>query len=497
MHPKKDKFILNVQFMRQGTEMTQELQRELGLKEVVATVVTAVIGGGLFLSTIQIQSKVAVGSSIIFSYMIAALPAFLMALCYAVLSSALPSSGGEYVFVSRIVDPFIGFITTWARWFAMIATIAAMAVGDMVLINNFFDILNMHAVSGFIADNITAISIILVVIFLMINYVGVKTFGRIQVVMFVLLMIGISAFILFGISEVDMGNLTHSMDYNLSDIAKASSLIFFSYLGFAAIANVGGEIKKPEKTLPKGIIISMIMISVIYILVALITYGSMSPSFYSSYDFSNGSVPDVSSHFLPSFIAVLVAFAGSIAIISDINPNILASSRLSFAWAKDNIVPQKIAELNKYGVPKWTLLINGVMAISIILLAKQFMNAVIMINMAILLIYIAISTSALILPYKHPEIYAKAKLKFRGMWIVALLGMLTSALFFGYILRLDGAMPGFILLLVWTGIGSVVYVLTLEHHQMHWRLFKEEKKGKEITDEETIKEMVGEDNKTE
>jgi len=89
-----------------------DLRRELGFKEIVATVVTAVIGGGLFLSTIQIQSKVPVGSSIVFSYVIAAFPAFLMALCYAVLSSALPSSGGEYVFVSRVIDPFIGFIST-------------------------------------------------------------------------------------------------------------------------------------------------------------------------------------------------------------------------------------------------------------------------------------------------------------------------------------------------------------------------------------------------
>ena len=472
-----------------------ELKRELGLKEVVATVVTAVIGGGLFISTVQIQSKVAVGSSIIFSYIIAAIPAFFMALCYAVLSSALPSSGGEYVFVSRIVDPFIGFIATWARWFAMIATIAAMAVGDMVLINNFFDILKMHGVSSFISSNITAISITLVIIFLLVNYIGVKTFGRIQTAMFVLLIIGILAFIVVGLPKVSMSNINYSMDMNFSDIAKASSLIFFSYLGFAAIANAGGEIKNPEKTLPKGIMISMFMIAGIYILVALITYGTMSPSFYSSYDFSTGSVPDAASHFLPASIAVLVAFAGSIAIISDINPNILASSRLSFAWAKDNIVPQKLAELNKYGVPKWTLLINGIMATSIILLAKQFMNAVMMINMAILLIYIAISISALILPYKHPEIYEKAKFKFRGMWVVALLGMLTSALFFGYILRLPDAMPGFILLLVWTGIGGVVYVLTLEHHQMHWRLFKEEKKEKEKADKETIKEMVKKEGK--
>ena len=74
-----------------------KLKRELGLKEVVATVVTAVIGGGLFLSTIQIQSKVPVGSAIIISIILAAIPAFFMAICYAVLSSAMPSSGGEYI----------------------------------------------------------------------------------------------------------------------------------------------------------------------------------------------------------------------------------------------------------------------------------------------------------------------------------------------------------------------------------------------------------------
>jgi APA family basic amino acid/polyamine antiporter len=88
------------------------LKRELGLKEVIATVVTSVIGGGLFLTTIQIQDKIPIGSSIIFSYVIAAIPALFIALCYGVLSSALPSSGGEYVYISRIVDPFIGFIVT-------------------------------------------------------------------------------------------------------------------------------------------------------------------------------------------------------------------------------------------------------------------------------------------------------------------------------------------------------------------------------------------------
>jgi APA family basic amino acid/polyamine antiporter len=228
----------------------------------------------------------------------------------------------------------------------------------------------------------------------------------------------------------------------------------------------------------------------VYVLVAIIIYGAMSPSFYASYDFSQGSVADVAANFLPFIIAAFVAFAGSIAIISDINPTILSTSRLAFAWARDRIVPERLAELNRYNVPKWTLLINAIMAISIILIAKAFIEAVMMINMAVLLIFITISITALILPYKHPEIYKKAQFKIRLLPIIALVGLISSSLFLMFILRLPDAMPGFLLLITWISVGSIVYIYTQEEHQLHWRLQKQHRKEKEESDKELIKELM-------
>jgi APA family basic amino acid/polyamine antiporter len=239
--------------------------------------------------------------------------------------------------------------------------------------------------------------------------------------------------------------------------------------------------------------ISIFTIATIYIFVALVVYGSMSPTFYASYDFANGSVAEVAATFLPFIIAVFVAFAGSIAIISDINPTILSTSRLSFAWARDKIVPEKLAELNKNQVPKWTLLINGVMAIAIILLARQFIEAVMMINMAVLLVFIATSVSALILPYKHPDIYKNAEFRLKGLWIFALIGFLSSALFFVFVVRLEDAMPGFILLLIWLSIGSIIYVYTQEKHKMYWRIQRQQRKEKERADKKLIREIIGSD----
>ena len=468
----------------------EELRKELGLKEVVATVMTAVIGGGLFISTIQIQSVARVGSGIIISYVMAAIPALLVALSYAVLSSALPSSGGEYVFISRILDPYIGFIATWARWFSMIATLAAMAVGDTILIQNFFDIANMHSISIVIGKYMQGIAILFVIIFVLLNYMGVKLYGIIQTWMFYLLMAGISLLIIFGLPHVKISNLLNGACFNFSSLAKASSLIFFSYIGFAAISNAGGEIRNAGKVLPKGIVVSTVGIAFIYVMVATIIYGSMPPSFFTPAIFSNGTIPSVAIHFLPSTVALYVAFAGSIAIISDINPTILASSRLAFAWAKDNIVPQKMAELNRYKVPKWSLIITGVVSIAIIIFAKAFMNAVMMINMAVLIVYLAITVSSFILPYKHPEIYEKSQFKIKGLWAISLAGMLLSALFLGYLLSLENAMPGFIFLLVWMGIGSVIYALTMEKHKLFWRLEKQQRKEKEERDKKIIEKLM-------
>ena len=113
-----------------------------------------------------------------------------------------------------------------------------------------------------------------------------------------------------------------------------------------------------------------------------------------------------------------------------------------------------------------------------------------MINMAVLLIFVTISVTALIFPYKHPEMYNKAQFKIRAIPLIGLIGLITSSLFLVFILRLPDAMPGFLLLLTWIVIGSAVYIYTQEKHQLHWRLQKQQRKAKDDADKVLIKELV-------
>ncbi len=460
---------------------SKELKKELGIKEVVATVMTSVIGGGLFLTAVQIQNQVYVGSNVIFSYLVAAVPAFFVALSYAVLSSAIPSSGGDYVYISRILDPTVGFLTTWVRWFGMVAGIAAISIGDLALIGNMFNAVGWTSATAFVMQYQIPIAISIILIFLGINYLGVKIYGWVQDIMLLVLLSGIILYIIVGLPHVSMQNLTSSAHGGFGDIVKASSIVFFSYIGFAAIADAGGEVKDAKKNLPRGIVISMLAISLLYVLVAIVTYGSEPLGTVVK----AGNVPAVAMLFLPSFIALYISFTAFIALVSDINPSILATSRLSFAWAKDSVVPKKLEELSRFHTPKWTLAMNGAIAIFIVLAFKEFIQAIDVTTIAILITYAMVSLTTFVMPYKRPDLWKKAQVKYRGTWLISIAGFVTTFLLLGYLIQTS--LMQFIVVVLWIGVGAAVYHLTRENHQLDWRIIREKTKGLKELEEDLLR----------
>jgi amino acid transporter len=113
----------------------------------------------------------------------------------------------------------------------MIVVIVARSVGDIAILNHFFKIVHMENFAVFVSIYIQVIAIVLVILFLLVNYRGVKLYGRIQTVMFVLLVIGLFLLIIFGLPHVTLSNLSASFNPDLSLIVQTSSFIFFSYIG--------------------------------------------------------------------------------------------------------------------------------------------------------------------------------------------------------------------------------------------------------------------------
>jgi len=434
-----------------------KLKRDLGLWDVIATIFTIVIGGGIFLATVQVQGEVQIGSNVVWAYLLAAVPALLVALSYAILSSALPRTGGEYIFISRIFDPYLGFIITWIKWLGMIAATAAISIGSIELLALFFEGMGKTTISAFISGHNIILAIIIVLFFFMINYFGITVYSSAQKTMFGLLIVGILAYIILGIPKIDLSIFAASARGNFNDILTAASIIFFAYLGFSVITDVAGEVKKPRKTIPWAITISIFVIAFLYALVSLVTYSVMP----LDQVVAGGNVAAVAGNMVNPLFGVVISFVAFIALISNINPSMLASSRLGYAWAKDKVIPNFFTRLNHYHSPGTTLLINSVVACTIIYFFHNFIGAIKLTSITVLMSYFVVCMTCFLFHIKSPHLFAKAGFKFKYYWVVSLLGMFTTATL--CLMLVTKSFTSFFIVLGWAMVGSIMYFYDEEH----------------------------------
>lgn len=433
------------------------LKRELGIWDVIATIFTIVIGGGIFLAAVHVQGEILIGSNIIWAYLIAAIPALLVAISYAILSSALPFTGGEYYFISRIFDPYLGFIMTWIRWFGMIASTAAISIGSIELLKIFFAELGKENIASVITSNNIALAIFIVLFFFIINYFGLKIFSSVQKVLFSMLMVGLVAYIVIGIPRIDLTIFAASARGDFLDIITAASIIFFAYLGFSVVSDVAGEIRNPQKTIPGAIIISLLVISGLYMVVSLVTY-SVLPL---DQVIASENVAGVAGKMVSPFFGIIISFVAFIALISNINPNMLATSRIGYAWAKDHVIPPVFTKLNHHHAPAWTLLINSTLACLIIYFFHDFIGAIKLTSITVLISYFVVCTTCFLFHIKSPHLFERSEFKFKYYWLISLGGMFTTATLCLLLIR-DSSMS-FFFILIWALIGSIVYFYDEEH----------------------------------
>jgi len=462
---------MNAGVKQPGVGDDHALRRDMGFWSVIATVLTSVIGGGLFLTTVAIQNELPIGSSLIWAYLVAAVPALFVALCYAALSSAMPTTGGDYIYISRILDPYIGFIVTWMRWFGMVGGIAAIAIGDLSLVAHMLRSLGSEHAAAFVTAHRTALAVATIVVFLAVNYVGVRIYARVQGAMLAVLSLGLLVYVGFGLPHVTWEQLEASARGDFDQVMRAASVVFFSFIGFAAIASAGGEVRNPRRNLPLGMVASTGLVTLIYVAVAVVTYGAAPLDTVVA----AGNVPAAAGLFLSSSAALFVSFTAFTALVSDISPGMLATSRLALAWAQDGVAPARLAALSRFGTPGWTLGLIGATAIVIVMAFESFIEAIDVTTIAILLTYSIVCMSVLVMPYKRPDLWAASAVRFRGMWLVSILGLVSCQLLLGYLIGRSTVQ--FEAVVIWLGLGSALYHFTRKDHQLECTLIREAEAG--------------------
>jgi len=317
-----------------------KLKRELGLGSIVFFIFGYVVGAGIL---IQIGITAGeTGPALWLAFIIAGIPNLINAIITCYIVSAFPVSGGAWVYSSRLASPLLGFIVVASIILHIMGALAMLAVG----FGPYFEL--------YLPGTVYIVSIIIILIFCVINVLGIKFASWIQIVLaivgdFLVILI----FIIFGLPNINPTNLIDAegglFPTGIIGIFIGAIILSFSYAGFQSILEIGGEIKNPRRNIPLGLILSLILVTTTYFLVSIVMTGVMN---WQTLGAIEGTLIDVGALFFPNYMLMILNIMILIAIASTIHGILLAYSRNLYSAARDYVIPSIFSKIHKkYGTP--------------------------------------------------------------------------------------------------------------------------------------------------
>ncbi|WP_424002949.1 amino acid permease [Haloarcula salina] len=333
-----------------------ELAKDIGPLAALTIGVGTMIGAGIFVLPRTAISQA--GSFAIVAFTLGGAIALLTAFSASELGTAMPKSGGAYYYVNHAMGPLFGSIAGWANWLGLAFASAFYMVGFGQYIQQIFGIETAIGVGPIALDPVKLIALGGAALFIAVNYIGAKETGRLQNVIVVILVAILAVFTVYGGLRADPSNLPPTAGF--TDTMTVTGIIFVSYLGFVQITSVAEEIQDPGVNLPRAVIGSVLLVTVIYALVLLTMAAAVEPGFINRLPTEQIAVVEVARLLLGPIGAIAMLFGGLLATASSANASILASSRINFAMGRDGIVSESLNEIHpRFATPYRSIAITG------------------------------------------------------------------------------------------------------------------------------------------
>ncbi|WP_276258854.1 amino acid permease [Haloglomus litoreum] len=303
-----------------------ELERTLGFVEAMTLGGGTMIGAGIFILPGIAAETAGPASSV--SYAIAGFVALLAALSLSELATGMPIAGGSYHYVNRALGGLFGAVVGWGMWTGLMFASAFYMIGFGQYLVEPLPFLDGRAV-------IVGIGLVGLALLLGVNYYGTEESSAFQNVTIGTETAIILVFVAVGLFFIDPGNLEPFAPFGAGGVVATTGIVFISFLGFEIIATVAGEIKNPSRIIPLSMILSVVLVTILYVLVMLVSTGVIP---FESLGESPIPVSDVAVVYLGPLGVIAIVFAAIIAAISSSNSSILAASRVIYAMGRDGIV---------------------------------------------------------------------------------------------------------------------------------------------------------------
>ncbi|MDN6028405.1 MAG: amino acid permease [Lactobacillus sp.] len=338
------------------------LTRTLGVKELLGLGLGIVIGAAIFTLPGIVAAEHA-GPAVALSFIFAAIGAGFAALAYGEMAAALPFAGSAYSWMNVVFGEVFGWIAGWALLAEYFVSVAFVASGWSSYFRGFLASIDIHLPpaltmpfdpqTGGIVDLFAVLLIVLV--FWVLNQ-GLSHATRLENVIVILKVVVVLLFVFVGLREIHWSNYVPFIPKHrpgtsfggIPGIWAGTSQIFLAYVGFDAIAANSAEAKNPQRTMPLGIIGTLLGATTLFVIVALVLVGMFKYSVYA-----NNAEPAAwalrhTGHYLTANLLSLVALAGMFAAILGM---MLAASRLLYSFGRDGMLPRRLGQLNQQNLP--------------------------------------------------------------------------------------------------------------------------------------------------
>jgi len=330
--------------------MRKTLERSLGFWSVFSISVGAMIGSGIFVLPGLAAGKA--GPAVILAYLLAGLIVLPAALSKAELATAIPVSGGSYIYLDRSMGPFIGTVGGLGTWFALFFKSAFALVGLGAYLTLFLSLPTKY------------VALVLCVGLMGVNIAGVKKTARLQMGIILCVFTALTIFIGKGFGQLEAEFYSPFATHGWMGVLAAAGFVFISYAGVTKIASIVEEVKRPERNVPLGILSSLIVMMVVYTLVVCVLIGTVRLE-YLKIDLtpiatSAGEIFGQVGKNIWAMVAVL-------ALTSMANAGLLSSSRYPFAMSRDNLLPGFLKSIHaKFRTPFTSILLTGLLMLLLI-----------------------------------------------------------------------------------------------------------------------------------
>jgi len=456
--------------MLRETETTNSgLQRSLTATNLVALGIGAIVGTGIFVITGQAAAQYA-GPALTISFVISALGCVFAGFCYAEFAAMIPVSGSVYSYSYATIGEFLAWFIGWDLVLEYLFACSTVAVGWSGYMQNLLQGWGIHIphhlsqstfehingewlLTGSMV-NFPAVCIVAIITTLLL--LGIRQSAWVNSVIVVIKVTVILLFVGFGLSYIDTSNWVPYIPENTgsfghfgwSGIMRGAAVVFFAYLGFDALSTAAQEARNPQRDMPKGILISLAVCTLLYVAVTAVLTGIV------KYDKLNVDAPiaiaiDQVGAGL-AWMSPLIKLGAIAGISSVILVMMMGQSRIYFAISRDGLLPAFFSKVNaKRGVPQNAIIAAGI-ATGVI--AGIFPLGVLseFVSIGTLMAFTIVCISIMVLRKTHPEL--KRPFKVPLVWLIPSLGAI-----FCIIQMVSLPWSAWVRLISWMFVGIVIY----------------------------------------